>query len=274
MFKQFVYKLKYRRAVQVGSFVFNNSFFLPMKWCPTVGMNCYACPLASTACPIGTLQHFMVIRQIPYFLIGMLAAIGAFFGRMICGWACPIGWLQEIIHKIPTPKWKVRWKPLPYLKYVVLVVLVLAIPFWTGEPWFSKLCFVGTVEAGAPLAIFDASIREMIGPLFFIKLGITLALVSLFIFVKRPFCRFLCPLGAIYSLTNRFSYLNLQVDGGCTSCNRCQKACPMDIKVYENPNSGECIRCLECTAVCEHVHLCAGKKQIQNNQKEGVEVHA
>lgn len=64
-------------------------------------------------------------------------------------------------------------------------------------------------------------------------------------------CGWLCPLGAFYSLFNCFSFYSLQLDKNkCVSCNACVRACKMDIKVYENPNSGECIRCGECVKAC------------------------
>ena len=236
-------------------------------------MNCYACPLSIGACPIGSLQHFMVIQRIPFFLMGFFATIGGALGRAVCGWFCPVGWFQELLYKIPTPKWKLNWKPLRYLKYAVLVFLVLLIPFLTGEPWFSKLCFVGTLEGGIPLASFDKDIQGLVGTFFFAKLLLTLVLLVVFVFVKRAFCKFLCPLGAIYSLFNRFSYIHLEVNKACNRCNRCERSCPMDIKVYENANSAECIRCLECTA-CPHVKVCAGKKQIKSIKDKGVYVRA
>ncbi len=277
MRKNFIYKRRYRRLAQVGSLIAYNSYFFPfLKVCPTPGFNCYACPWAIGACPIGSLQHFMVIERIPFFLIGFFATVGGLLGRMICGWICPIGWLQEMLHKIPKPKLNLKkfvWldKPARYLKYAVLLVLVLIIPYLTKEPWFSKLCFIGGIEAGIPLVIFNQDIREMIGTLFYIKMAITIITLIWFIFVKRAFCKYLCPLGAIYSVFNRFSLLRIHVDNGCTKCNRCQSVCPMDIKVYENPNSLECIRCLKCTT-CAHVTLGTGQKK-DKTTSEGVEIY-
>ena len=274
MLEKLNYKKRYRRIAQLGSLVaYNSYFFSALKACPVPGLNCYACPLAVGACPIGSLQHFMIIERIPFFLIGFFTLIGGLIGRMVCGWLCPIGWLQEMIHKIPSPKWRIKFRPLRYLKYIILVGLVLIIPYVTKAPWFSKLCFVGTLEAGIPLALFDGSIRSMIGTLFFVKLAITLVLLGLFVFVKRPFCRFLCPLGAIYSVFNRFSYFHLDVADSCNNCNRCQDICPVDLKVYEEPNSTECIRCLECTT-CESVNFCAGKKKEQTISEKGDEIYA
>lgn len=271
---KYCYKLKHRRVAQIGSLIINNSYFFPfMKVCPTAGMNCYACPLAIGACPIGSVEHFMVLRQIPFFMMGFFAFIGGILGRAVCGWFCPVGWFQELLYKIPTRKWQLRFKPLRYLKYVILVTLVLLIPFITGDPWFSKVCFIGTIEGGIPLATYDKDIQGLIGTFFYTKLAMTVGLIVLFIFVQRAFCRYLCPLGAIYSLFNKVSFFRLEVEHTCTHCNRCQQSCPMDLKVYENANSPECIRCLECTA-CPSVKVCAGKKQVKSIKEKGVEVHA
>ncbi len=255
-------KRSIRKYVQMLSFVLYNPFGFTFKYCPVPALNCYACPWALGACPIGSLQHFMVIKKIPFLLIGFFTLIGSTVGRLICGWACPIGWLQEMLYKIPTPKIKINCTQLRFFKYIVLLVLVLFIPYISGEPWFSKLCFVGTLEGGVPLAVTDKSIRQVIGPFFYGKLALTVVFLFSFIFSKRFFCRFVCPLGAIYSLFNRYSFLKLNVGDGCTKCGRCQDICPMDLKVYEEPNSPECIRCFECTA-CPHVNIQVGKNVME-----------
>ena len=83
-----------RRRVQAVAFLAMNSYFFQnLKGIPCPGMNCYACPAATFACPIGSLQHFAVIRQIPIYLLGVLSLIGILVGRLACGWTCPFGWL-------------------------------------------------------------------------------------------------------------------------------------------------------------------------------------
>lgn len=258
---KFFAKMKnYRQWVQFGFILLYNFPFFTFKYCPVPGLNCYACPWAVGACPIGSLQHFMVIKRIPFLLLGFFLLIGGAVGRLVCGWACPGGWLQDQTYKIPAPKLKINYQPLTYSKYFVLVFLVLLIPYFTNEPWFSKLCFMGTLQGGIPLALSDQWIRQLIGLQFYLKLLLTIGVVVSFIFIRRGFCRFICPLGAIYSLFNKISFLNLKVEGGCTACNQCEKVCPMEIKVYEDANAKECIRCLACTK-CAHVKVKWGKNK-------------
>ncbi len=264
--------LRFRVFFQAGALLFyNSSFLFSYESCPVPGLNCYACPIAGGACPIGSLQHFMVLRRIPFFLIGFFLMIGALVGRMVCGWVCPIGWLQEVMYRVKTKKVAVNYKPLRYLKYLILLVLVLVIPFISGEPWFSKLCFVGTIQAGIPLVLTDQNLRGMIGTLFYLKLITTALTLTSFFLIKRPFCRFICPLGATYSLFNPISYARLEVEKSCTGCGKCRETCPVEISVYEEPNSPECIRCLKCTT-CAHVNFRLGQKKEKLTTRE-VEQH-
>ncbi len=214
-------------------------------------LNCYACPLAAVACPIGSLQHFAAIHVFPFYTVGILGLVGGVVGRMTCGWLCPFGFLQDLIYKLHTVKVRLP-KFLNYLKYILLLTLVIIVPYISGEPWFSKLCPAGVLEAGIPLVLLDEQVRRQIGSLFWLKTGILVAFLVSFIYIKRPFCRMICPLGAIFSFFNAFSAYRLEFDETqCIRCNKCQRKCPVDIKVYESPNSTDCIRCLDCTdCVC------------------------
>jgi len=249
-----------RRWVQALSFLFMNSFvFQSLKAVPCLGMNCYACPGAIFACPIGTLQHFAVIRQIPFYTLGVLALAGLLVGRLACGWLCPFGWLQELVfglgRKWRRPVWRVseRWGGLPY---VFLVVLVGIVPMLTLEPWFSKLCPVGTIEAGIPIVLTNAELRAEVGWLFLLKVAILVAFLLWMVRSKRPFCRFVCPLGAIWSPFNRLSRLRLVVDQeSCTACDACRQVCPVDIAVHEEADSMRCVRCLECIEACPEMAI-------------------
>jgi polyferredoxin len=217
-------------------------------------LNCYACPLAVVACPIGSLQHFAAIHVFPFYTAGVLGVIGSVVGRMTCGWLCPFGFLQDLVFKIRSFKVKLP-KFLNYFKYVLLLGLVIIIPFLTGEPWFSKLCPAGLLEAGIPLALLNEDIRRQVGDMFYIKTGILAGFLVSFVYIKRPFCRAICPLGAIFSLFNSFSAYRIEIDESqCIRCNKCQRKCPVDIKVYEDANSTHCVRCLDCTD-CEAVSL-------------------
>jgi len=218
-------------------------------------LNCYACPGAVMSCPIGVLQHFVIARQFPFFLLGFLGLVGAGVGRMTCGWLCPFGFLQDMMKKLSG--WKVklpRW--MGKLKYVSLAILALLLPFLFGEMWFSKLCPAGSIEGAIPWALggngpdsaagFD--VVSLIGPMFWIKMVILGAILVGMVFIKRPFCRTMCPLGAIYSLFNKASLVRLRVDRKtCTDCGLCERMCPVDLKPQLEIDSPECIKCLECT---------------------------
>ena len=83
------------------------------------------------------------------------------------------------------------------------------------------------------------------------KLAILVIFVISAILIKRPFCRFMCPLGAIWGLFNRISALKLKVDKHhCLECDICRKVCPMDISIYEDPHHFDCIRCMRCVTAC------------------------
>ncbi len=210
-------------------------------------LNCYACPGSVFACPIGTLEHFVIIRTVPFYWLGLFGTLCLSVGRMACGVLCPFGYMQDVLYKFRS--FKVRLHPaLTYLKYAVLAGLVFVIPYYTLQPWFSKLCPNGTLIGGLPWVTVSREIRNMIHELFWVKVGMLLAVVSGAALIKRPFCRVICPLGAIFSLFNRVSILRIRWDESrCTHCDKCTRVCPMDISIYQDANSHNCIRCLDCT---------------------------
>ena len=227
------------------------------------GLNCYSCPGALAACPMGSLQAVMgnSSYRISLYVFGMLSALGVIFGRLICGWMCPFGLFQDLLHKIPITK-KIKNLPghkyLKYLRYVILIVfpllLVSIVTDLTGtsDPWFCEwICPSGMLFGGIPLVLVNESLREAAGGRFIWKLIVLLACTLTAIKVYRPFCKYICPLGAIYGLFNPISSYRLVVDKEkCVSCGMCQKACGMDIKTFETPNSMDCIRCGSCIAAC------------------------
>lgn len=233
------------------------------KYACVPGLNCYSCPGAAGACPIGAFQAVIGSSKFKfsYYITGSLILMGVLLGRFICGFLCPFGWLQELLHKIPVPKLSTRkLKPLRYLKYVILAVFVIMLPLIVvnelgmGDPFFCKyICPAGILEGGIPLALADAGIRAGLGGLFTWKSCILLGTALLAVFFYRPFCKWLCPLGAFYGLCNRISICRLQVDSGrCTACGACSRACRMDVDVFRTPNHAECIRCGDCAAACPH----------------------
>lgn len=227
------------------------------------GLNCYSCPGAMGSCPLGSLQSVLSDRGFTFscYVFGVIMAFGALFGRLICGWMCPFGLFQDLLHKIPLFKKTKRLpghKWLKYTKYVVLIVFVVLLPSvvadvtGAGSPWFCEyICPSGTLLGGIPLTIANTSLRSAIGFRFWWKVIVLVALTILSIKVYRPFCKYLCPLGALYGAANPISFYRLRVNkDACVGCGACQKACGMDIPVWQQPNSMECIRCGKCKQVC------------------------
>ena len=224
------------------------------------GINCYSCPGAVGACPLGSLQNAMNGENHGsiYYVGGILLLYSILFGRMICGWLCPFGWIQELLHKIKTPKIKKGpvTRVLSYLKYVILVVFVFIVPFLYAIrkmtlPAFCKyICPAGTLEGGMSLLSYKINDwgLAVLGPLFTWKFLLMVSILVGCIFIFRLFCRFLCPLGALYALFNRFSIFGIKLNRDkCVDCNRCIAHCKMDIHHVGDP---ECISCGECAAVC------------------------
>ena len=225
------------------------------------GLNCYSCPAASGACPIGSFQAVVGSSKFSfsYYITGFLILLGVLLGRFICGFLCPFGWLQELLHKIPTKKLSTKkLKPLTYLKYVILAVTVVLLPaiivndVGISDPFFCKyLCPQGVLEGAIPLSAVNAGIRAALGSLFTRKLTVLLAVVVLSVLFFRPFCKWICPLGAFYALLNKVSLFQMKVDKNkCVSCGKCAGACKMDVDVTKTPNHTECIRCGMCISAC------------------------
>lgn len=231
------------------------------------GLNCYSCPAASGACPIGSFQAVVGSSKFgfSYYITGFLILLGVLLGRFICGFLCPFGWLQELLHKIPSKKLSTKkLKPLTYLKYIILLLAVVLLPALAvndvgmGDPFFCKyICPQGVLEGAIPLSLVNEGIRTALGTLFVQKLFILLAAVALSILFYRPFCKWICPLGAFYALLNKISLLEIKMDEQkCVSCGKCAASCKMDVDVRKTPNHAECIRCGKCITACPAEALC------------------
>lgn len=233
----------------------------PGKTLCVPGLNCYSCPAAAGACPIGAFQAVAGSSKFhfSYYITGLLILLGVLLGRFICGFLCPFGWFQELMYRLPIRKCSTRrLAPLTWLKYGVLLVMVVLLPALAvndvglGDPFFCKyLCPQGVLEGAIPLSLAHSGIRAALGTLFAWKFGILFTVLILSALFFRPFCKWLCPLGAFYALFNRVSMVQMKVDGTkCVSCGRCAKACKMDVDVTKTPNHAECIRCGMCVRHC------------------------
>lgn len=261
-----------RLIVQIVFTIFSNGYAYgfasgriyqgKLKYACVPGLNCYSCPGAAASCPMGALQALLNQKgfQIPFAALGFFFLFGSLLGRFVCGWLCPFGLVQDLLHRIPVFR---KRKNLPfhrvlkYGKYVVLFGLVgVGSLFLFGgfakAPAFCKyLCPSGTLFGAIPLLSKNEALRGQIGWLFSWKLGILLLIVILSVKVYRPFCQYLCPLGAIYGWFNRFSLVRIQwEEETCISCGACEKACPVGLSLQEISRSPECIRCGRCVDSC------------------------
>ena len=223
------------------------------KYACAPGINCYSCPGAIGSCPLGTLQNELKGHSIPYYIFGIIFLYSILFGRFICGWLCPFGLVQDLLHKIKTPKIKKSGvtRVLSYLKYVILVLFVFVFTLFGFVPAFCKyLCPAGILEGALTLLPMDVATGASynLGPYFIWKFIFFVCIIVACIFMYRVFCRFICPLGAIYSLFNKISFFGIKLNKHeCTNCGRCISKCKVDIK---HVGDHECISCGECIDVC------------------------
>lgn len=258
---------KLRLKVQLAlAVLFNIGLFQVHTVCFPV-FNCHSCPVSVFSCPIGVMGQFAGVGLVPLTVIGVIAVAGLVAGRFLCGWACPFGFLQDLLHKVPYIKFSIPpW--MRFIKYGVLAVLVIGVPiFLTTDSslYFCRLCPVATIESAVPWAIINGTTNPtQLG----IRLAILFAIVILVMGHRRFFCKVLCPLGACLSVFNRFgAVFPERKDTSCTECGACDKVCPMEttqgkkrtIAAFERVPE-ECISCLECKAKCptEAIRLWGG----------------
>ncbi len=268
-------KLK-RKLIQIVAFGFTNSHISGFmsgkiyrgKWkqfC-NPGLNCYSCPAAVTACPVGAMQAVSgsADMDLSFYAVGFILALGVIFGRAICGYICPFGLIQELLAKIPLHKFSLP-KPFTYVKYFLLVIFVIIMPIAVtnymgiGQPAFCQyICPAGTLEGGLPLMGMHAELRHAAGLLFVVKAAILTGTLIGCMMCFRFFCKVMCPLGAVYGILNKISFYNLKIDmDKCVHCGKCAQICRMDVDPVKSPASAECIRCGECAACCPEkaIHL-------------------
>ena len=273
--KNFIAKLKglvptKRKLIQLYSALlfnanlkgfFNGKIYQgPIKNVCTPGLNCYSCPGASGACPLGSLQNALGAseKRTPYYVFGIILLYSILLGRIICGFLCPFGLIQELLYKIKSPKLKKNrfTRVLSYFKYVLLVFLVVIVPILYGLrnvplPGFCKyVCPAGTIEGAFGLLSNKVNAGELarLGPLFTWKFILAVSVIVGSVFIFRVFCRFICPLGALYGIFNKFAILGIKLEKPkCVDCGLCISKCKMDIREV---GDHECINCGECVGVC------------------------
>lgn len=230
---------------------------------PGCVFHCYACPLAATACPVGLAAGFAALHLVPLLVLGVLVAVGGLVGSLVCGWACPFGFLQDLLAKVPIRKVRLpAWTG--YGRYAVLVGLVVLVPWFWGEehPLFiCRVCPAGAMEAGLPFMAQQAAGGGAVVGMSALKWAVLGGFLLAAIVTLRPWCTVLCPLGGALALFNRYSVFHLRfARAGCTECNLCRSRCSCGVQVEQRVNTSRCIRCMECTT-CGAIRPALGRRE-------------
>jgi len=250
--------LKRRISQFISLLILHSSWGPEAKWLCNPVLSCHSCVLSWFACPIGVLTQFAGYHVFPFLAIGTVLLFGVLFGRLLCGWVCPFGLLQDLLHKIPSRKFALpNW--MRYIKYAILAVMVLLLPYLLGGETmlsFCRICPAATIQASIPSMISEKFANA--GTHAIVKLTIMAAVLALAVFSARGFCKAFCPIGAILAPLNLVSFWFIRMpEGACIACKECDTACPMQGQPSSRIEKGipsnrfaECIVCHECQFGC------------------------
>ncbi len=194
------------------------------------GALCEICPLSFGICPIGTTQRVSFIKKFPsYIVVLIIGAIGIILGSLSCGWICPVGFVQDVLHAPKFREIKVSHK-ISVLRYLTLLLTIIAVWLEIKYNFFSR----------RGISIFH----------HYVIMAGGILLISA-VFIKRPFCRIFCPLGLVLGKFNKISLLKVNLNkNACTGCQECNNSCVMDLKPLTQVNSDLCVKCFNCVKVC------------------------
>ena len=249
--KRYGSRLQKRRLASQLSFLFltNTSFIFGATGLIYTYFYCWESPYAIAACPIGTLEHTFVDKTwyLLIYLIGIIAFVSIIFGRAACGWACPIGFLQDITKGRKTKR--EMDKKLRNLKYIILFLIPIA-SYITGKLAYTDICPIGGLTATLPHLALNPY-GYTFAPFFYPKMINVAGFLVLIFLLTRGWCRYLCPVGAMMAPFNKVSVLQIDyMEEKCIKCFKCAKACPMQINMPFENRSAECIRCGMCIDAC------------------------
>ncbi len=198
---------------------------------------------------------FFLLEPLLFILWSYVAVALLFWGRgVFCGWLCPFGALQELTNRIArwarVPQWRVPFalhERLWPVKYVVFLALLAL-----------SLHDMSLAQTGAEAEPFKtAVVLKFDRPWPFVVYPLALLVAGLF--VQRPFCRYLCPLGAALAIPARlrmFDWLKRRWQCG-TQCHQCAVHCPVQaIHPDGRINPNECVYCLDCQVLYHDDHVC------------------
>lgn len=205
---------------------------------------------ASVSDPLRVLQFYLIERAFPWYPLGILFILFAVFGRAFCGWACPFGFFQDILHvfreiDLPESLHNIMTKG----KFLVLFA-VFAACYVTGVPFFDQINPFATLVSAIPhMLLVGFAVDKWV----IIKLTFFFLLLTSFLFIHRFWCRYLCPVGAMASVFNKVSPLHLHLDPSrCNRCKECLDVCPTKVNIFDvvRKRPVECILCGDCADAC------------------------
>jgi ferredoxin-type protein NapH len=250
--------MKRKISLFLSALLLHSSWGPEFKWLCNPVLSCHSCVLAWFACPIGVFVHYSGYHLFPFFALGTVLLVGVLLGRLLCGWVCPFGLVQDLLHQIPVPKITLPdWTA--HLKYLVLLFLVFLFPFFLGEQtWFSfcRICPAAALQVSIPGLFSGGGTSLSLATLVrfgFLSLVVVLAIVN-----QRSFCKVLCPIGALLAPLNYVSFWRVKPPRQtCLDCLKCDNACPMSIQPSTRIQNHipanrdlDCIVCHDCQAAC------------------------
>ena len=172
---------------------------------------------------------------LPLMIFGLLLFMGftVVFGRLICGFVCPIGTIQELAYKIPTRKKKITSKVLVLAVQVVFFILFIVLGIFFSIAILNYFGFQDFFQ------------WNVVSPFFYVFI----ALLIISVFIYRPFCQLFCPYGLLLSLFAIKSKFKLRRNDKCIDCSSCDDACPTSEAGREDLKR-ECYMCNRCKEVC------------------------
>ncbi len=251
--------MKRKISLIISALLLHSSWGPEFKWLCNPVLSCHSCALAWFACPVGVFVHYSGYHLFPFVAFGTVMLIGMLVGRLLCGWVCPFGLVQDWLHKIPSRKFVLpEWTS--NIKYGVLLLGVVLFPFlWGEQTWFSfcRICPAAALQVSLPGVIKDG--WGSLGTATSVRFAVLAAVIALVVLSSRAFCKVLCPIGALLAPLNFLSFWVVKpAREGCLACHKCDKACSTHVqhslrlsKQMPANRALDCIVCHECQTACE-----------------------
>lgn len=180
-------------------------------------------------------------------LLGYFSVLAVVGTKLVCGWSCPFGALQELLYELPLGR-RLKGIQLPFLATMTLRTLIFAAALLVLLGWLG----------GSPGTV----LYDIINPFYLFGLDFArpAAVASMVLFliaallVYRPFCQLVCPFGWYSWFLERFALFGIRINRRrCSRCNACARACPLEAargRLEGWPLAADCFSCARCLRVC------------------------